>query len=59
MIPTLPSSRTASTLEGTTPTRAATSSMISHSCRASPDGSTTASVELMNGFVNRERNGSG
>ena len=41
------------------PIRAAMSSITSHSCRASPAGSTTASVMLMNGFVNNDRNGSG
>ena len=33
--------------------------MISHSCRASPAGSTTGSVIWMNGVVKRLRNGSG
>ena len=33
--------------------------MISHSWRASPRGSTTASVIWMNGVLNRARNGSG
>ncbi len=57
--PALPSQRAASTLEGTIPIRSEMSSMISHSWRASPAGSTTASVMLMNGFVNSDRKGSG
>ncbi len=46
-------------LEGTTPTRLEMSSMISHSCLASPAGSITASVMLMKGVVNSPRKGSG
>ena len=45
--------------EGTMPIRLEISSMISHSWRASPDGSTTGSVIWMNGVVCRSRNGSG
>ena len=59
MIPALPSSLSASTLEGTTPMRSAISSITSHSWRASPRGSTTASVIWMNGVLNSARNGSG
>ena len=43
----MPSQRAAGTLCGTMPIRSAISSMISHSWRASPAGSTTASVILM------------
>ena len=45
--------------EGTTPIRFEISSIISHSWRASPAGSTTGSVMLMKGVVKRLRNGSG
>jgi hypothetical protein len=58
-MPKRPASLAIPTLEGTMPMRREIASITSHSWRASPRGSTTASVIWMNGFENRARNGSG